>query len=109
MSGAGIGNAVGGSNRYRIIPQRPRMWENNHFVLKIRRTTNALGILLFSPLKSTILETILEVRQWVAEFLIFPNLKVDWTLRVADLGVFQFRCRGMPQQYLVTTCVRTCD
>ena len=45
-------------------PQRPRVWENNQFVLKIRRTTRALGILLFSPRKSTIFE----MRQWVAEF-----------------------------------------
>ena len=32
------------------------VWENNQFVLKIRRTTQALGILLFSPRKSTISE-----------------------------------------------------
>ena len=45
------------------IPQRPRVWENNQFVLKIRRTTQALGILLFSIEKSTIFRA----RQWAAE------------------------------------------
>ena len=58
------------------------MWGNNQFVLKVRGTTHAaLGILLFSPLK----KTILEMRQWVAEFLIFSNLKADWTLRLLKL------------------------
>ena len=38
------------------IPQRPRVWENNQFVLKIRRTTQPLGILLLTPRKSTISE-----------------------------------------------------
>ena len=41
------------------------------FVPKIHRTTHALGILLFSSPKSSILV----MRQWVAEFWIFPNLK----------------------------------
>ena len=31
-------------------PQRPRVWENNQSIAKIRRTTQALGILLFSKI-----------------------------------------------------------
>ena len=64
--------------------QRPRVWENNQFVLKIRRTTQALGILLFSALKSTISE----VRRGWPGFSIFPNRKVDWTLRYLWLHIY---------------------
>ena len=50
-----------------MCPQRPRVWENNQFVLKIRRTTHALGILLFSSPESWVLGS----KQWAY----FPQIQ----------------------------------
>ena len=59
---------------------------------KIRRTTDTLGNRLFSSRKSTFFE----MRQWVGEFWIFPNLNVDSTLRSAPLCWALFLARVVP-------------